>query len=427
MLRQIFTLIFLFNTLIDALSIHGLKTLVVFDDRLTDLQEYAAFFDSLETRSYTLDFISVTSNTSKIQLYSNEKRLYDNLILFPIKSKRTGKTLTADTLLKFFQEGGDILTITSPHSISNTVFTFTNQLGIYPSPNNYILLDHFQNQQSNVIELTTENLKNKYVYAENSLNLTYKGSAALLDNRELIVPILTAPRSSYAKNINGNDNWSMGSQSYVAAGFQNLNNARVVWIGSDEFFNNKNYDTNGLFIAELTKWNFREKAVIKTTGFSHSHVNGKKYEESVYKIKDDIIYEIGLSQWNGQRWIPFVANDVQFELRMIDPYYRLTLNLAKSTSETQFYTTGIFKLPDHHGVFTFITQYKRAGLSFVEEKDIKTVRHLANNEYPRSWEIVNAWVYLTSIYSVIAAFILFSICFITSSNSKVVSNSKKRD
>lgn len=399
-----------------ALSVHGLKTLVVYDNRVNDLEDYSSFFDSLKRRSYDIEFASVNNDTEKIKLYEGDTRLVDNLIIFPIKGRQIHKDITVKSLLRFFEEGGDILTVTSPAGLPDAIRIFTNQLGIYPSPKDNHLLDYFQGS-SDVIEIPTSQIKNKYVFSpEKESTLVYKGSAALLDNNELIVPVLPAPRTSFTKNLKKKEEWVIGSQGYTIAGFQNLHNSRATWAGSDLFFSNENYSSNGEFIEELTKWTFREKAVVKSTGVEHSHADGASYEELPYKVKDSVTYEIGLSEWNGEQWVPFIADDVQFELKMIDPYYRLTLNLSKKTEDSQYYTTGRFDLPDHHGVFTFLTDYKRTGLSFVTEKDVKAIRHLANDEYSRSWEITNAWVYLTSIYAVIFAWVLFVIFYITSTN-----------
>ncbi|SCW03466.1 LAFE_0G11056g1_1 [Lachancea fermentati] len=409
-----------------ALSVHGLKTLVVYDKRVTDLEDYSKFFNDLNKRSYELQFSSVNENVSDIQLFRGEERLFDNLIVFPVKSRQVSKGFTAATLLKFFEEGGDILTVTSPYGLTESVRTFLNQLGIFPSPRNHELRDYFEEGNTTSIHFSSSGTLNPTVFSPmKSANLSYEGSAALLDNRDLLIPIFSAPRTSFTKDPKGGDDWTVGLQGYTVVGFQNLHNARVSWVGSDKFFGNSHYNDNGEFVQELAKWTFREKAVIKSTGFKHKHIDGTSYDELPYKVKDSITYEIGFSEWNGKTWIPFNASDIQFELKMIDPYYRLKLLPVRKSEEAQYYSTGNFMLPDHHGVFTFLTEYQRSGLSFVTEKDVKSIRHLANDEYPRSWDITNSWVYLTSICSVIMAWILFVILYISSSSAMNVPAEKK--
>ncbi|AMD20740.1 HDL004Cp [Eremothecium sinecaudum] len=400
-------------SIVSALSVHGLKTLVIYDSKITNLEDYSAFFEGLKKRQFITDVVSVSdADTDHVALYDGETRLYDNLILFPIKGRIINSKISTQSLLQFFSEGGDILAITSPRGLTTPVRVFLNQLGIYPSPKDYQLVDYFQSGTADVITVSTREVKNSYVYSsEAPVNLVYSGSSALLGNSELIVPILPAPRTSFARGKR-EDDWTIGSQGYMMAAVQNLNNARATWAGSDAFFSNANSPINSQFIEELIKWTFREKGVIKSVGFTHNHIDGSTWEEVPYKIRDPIVYEIGFSEWKGDQWVPYIANDVQFELRMIDPYYRLTLNASRSTKEVQYYSTGEFKLPDHHGVFSFVTDYKRTGISYIYEKDVKAVRHLANDEYPRSYEITNAWVNIGSIFCVIAWYVIFVFLYI---------------
>ncbi|AET39527.1 dolichyl-diphosphooligosaccharide-protein glycotransferase Ecym_4488 [Eremothecium cymbalariae DBVPG len=409
-----------------ALPVHGVKTLLLYDSKITDLNEYSKLFATLQKRSYKIEFVAIDDSNDQFKLYDGEKRLYDNLILFPTKSRTISSNFDVSTLLNFSEDGGDVLTITSPGGLNDAVRIYLNQLGIYPSPRDSKLVDYFQKGASDVISISTSEVLNRNVFSEPSMELVYSGSSALLGNGELLVPILAAPRTSFNTNNKG-DRWTVGSQGYLIAGFQSLNNARTVWIGSDSFLKDDVFNSNGLFIEDLIKWNFREKAVIKSVGFSHSHSNGISYDEHPYKVRDSIVYEVGFSEWNGSDWVPFITDDVQFELRMIDPYYRLTLNASRQTKDIQYYTTGEFKLPDHHGVFTFLTDYRRSGLSYVTEKDVKAIRHLANDEYPRSYKITNAWVYLSSIFSVIFLFSMFLLVYMNAPITENVGVEKKNN
>jgi oligosaccharyltransferase complex subunit beta len=96
---------------------------------------------------------------------------------------------------------------------------------------------------------------------------------------------------------------------------------------------------------------------------------------------------------------------------MLDPYYRVTLDkVAEDESEAVYGTE--FKIPDQHGMFTFRFDYKRPGLSFVQESEIVTIRHVANDEWPRSWELTNSWVYVASAGSVVVAWLAFVIFYL---------------
>jgi oligosaccharyltransferase complex subunit beta len=120
-------------------------------------------------------------------------------------------------------------------------------------------------------------------------------------------------------------------------------------------------------------------------------------------------YEIELSEWAGDKWVPFTVpeNDsLQLEYTMLDPYYRLSLTPTTVTAETTVYATS-FKAPDQHGIFAFKVNYKRPFVSYIEEKHSVTLRHYAHNEYTRSWDISAAWVWIAGIAVTIGAWIVF--------------------
>ncbi|CCE64734.1 hypothetical protein TPHA_0I02300 [Tetrapisispora phaffii CBS 4417] len=429
---HVFLLLLSLCSFIQAASVRSSKTLVLYDERITELKKYFKYFESLNSRSYEIDYLKIKNSTSSVDLFENEYNTYDNLIIFPIKGKHLNKLVPVKSLLKFYENGGDILAITSPDAVVDSVRLFLNELGIYPSPKDYRLVD-YSSKSSTDIEISTNELQSKVVFSTTEDKLLRFGNAgaALLDNREQIVPILRAPRGSVTVSTSekkkNDEPWTVGSQGYLASGFQSLINARATWVGSQDLFNDKNSKENNDFVQEVSKWTFREKAIIKSFGFNHKHADGTTYARTPYKVKDDVVYEIGLAEWKGDKWEPYMADDIQFELRLVDPYYRLTLTPSYIKKGVQYYTTGEFKLPDHHGVYTFITEYKRNGISFISESDVKAIRHLANDEFARSFEISNAWVYITSIYGVIISWVLFIFLFVIISIQKKVTVEKKKN
>ncbi|CCD22979.1 dolichyl-diphosphooligosaccharide-protein glycotransferase NDAI_0A08260 [Naumovozyma dairenensis CBS 421] len=433
------SLFYLFQfQVVNARSLTGSNTLVLYDDRLIDLDDYSKFFESLKDRSFQLQFQDLSSKQS--QLDSNWIEKYNNLIIFPIKGKHINRQLSVDSLLNFYENKiGNILTMTTPDGVPDSVRLFLNQLGIYPSPKGQALTDYFQASSSSssssnlVIPSSNLALTNNYIYQDYNEQFQFgsRVSVAILDNRDLIIPVLRSTRTSFDKGPM-KTSWSNGSQNYLIVSFQNLQNNRLSWIGSIEFLNDSNFDmeSNESLIKELTKWTFNEKSIVKIASLGHAHSNGISYDDLKYKVNDEIIFNLTLTEWDDhqQKWTPFLADDIQLELKQVDPYYRLNLKkdemvVFNDNVSGQLYSTGPFKLPTRHGVFTFSVEYERSGLSFFKVEDVKSIRHLANDEYPRSWEITNAWVYLTSIYSVIGAWIIFIITFLTTSSSSPSSSS----
>ncbi|CAD1781829.1 similar to Saccharomyces cerevisiae YEL002C WBP1 Beta subunit of the oligosaccharyl transferase (OST) glycoprotein complex [Maudiozyma barnettii] len=430
-------LVLVCSILAAAKSAVGSRTLVVFDDRVDDLSTYSDFFNLLKDHEFDVTTLELSDKSTKINLFERDTRLYDHLILFPVKGKHYSKQLAAKKLIRFNENGGNILALTVPQVSSDPIHLYLNQLGIYPSPRTQSLHDLFQD--STDLLFSVDQLENENVYSKTNekkdelFNFGESVSAALLDNREQIVPILQASKTSFTSgNKSREASWTDGSQGYVIAGFQNLKNTRSTWIGSVKFLSNSHFKQNQDLINELISWTLQEKSVIKATEVSHTHSGDDKvsYDELPYKVTDNVTYTIALTQWDGQKWVPYVSDDVQFELRQIDPYYRITMTAqgpAPQDPASELYSTGSFMLPNRHGMFTFITDYKRSGLSYIHEADIKAIRHLANDEYPRSFEIPNAWVYLASIATVIISFIAFVLFFISTpaSLSEGVSTEKK--
>jgi oligosaccharyltransferase complex subunit beta len=100
------------------------------------------------------------------------------------------------------------------------------------------------------------------------------------------------------------------------------------------------------------------------------------------------------------------GDEVQLEFSMLSPFHRLSLT-PSATTETSTVFTASFKLPDQHGIFNFMVNYKRPFLSNVEEKNTVTVRHFAHDEFPRSWAISAAWPWIAGIGVTVTGWVAF--------------------
>lgn len=93
---------------------------------------------------------------------------------------------------------------------------------------------------------------------------------------------------------------------------------------------------------------------------------------------------------------------------MLSPFHRLPLapSAAHSTPDAAAFTAS-FKLPDQHGIFNFKVNYKRPFLTNVEEKNTVSVRHMAHDEWPRSYVISGAWPWIAGIGATVAGWLGF--------------------
>jgi oligosaccharyltransferase complex subunit beta len=91
---------------------------------------------------------------------------------------------------------------------------------------------------------------------------------------------------------------------------------------------------------------------------------------------------------------------------MLSPFHRLPLRAVATTQNSTIFETS-FTTPDQHGIFNFRVNYKRPFLTNVDEKRQVTVRHFAHDEWPRSWKISGAWVWIAGIWVTVAGWVAF--------------------
>ncbi|QPG75472.1 hypothetical protein FOA43_002827 [Brettanomyces nanus] len=425
------------------------KTLVLYDDNLEEQSfssQYSSFLKLIESNGFEA-VVKQADSSADITLFDRfGNRLYDNVLVFPAKARSLSKSINQGILEQFAKKGGNFLFVSSNKGTQTDSSLFLNQLGIYPSPKKYKFIDyHNANTEQSLVDSIQKPIFLNDVIVPIDVEvdqLAYKdGSVSILNNNEFLIPLLKASDSSVTYDIDrgyisSESTWHSGSQGFLMAGSQALNNARTLWIGSESILSNS--DINEQLVDSLLKWVFQIDGIIKAEFFNHTKVDREGNELNVtrndkslaengpdYKVKDFCKFEIGISQWNGHQWVPYNSSDVQLEFSMLDPYYRLTLDFQE-VREAAVYGT-IFQIPDQHGMFTFRVDYKRPGLSFIDESTVVPVRHLANDEYPRSWEITNSWVYVTSFFAVVAAWLLFVFFYILSANKPVESQEKKNN
>lgn len=397
------------------------QALVVYDSQSVSAIDESAIVKMLKD-SYNFNVTTKAYTDEDLALFVGPEPAYEHVVLLPT----TKKAITAKSsfnqhqLLRFLNANGNLVVAGGVQSvIPDDIRGFLNELGIYPSPKNFQYTDHFNANGENAV-LGGENLVQENVYGPLVEPVPYVGSAALLSNNELLFPIIKGSKTSFTADIEADaisqdKTWTFGEQGFVAAGFQGLNNARLVWVGAEALLND-----------ELLKWAFQKKGVLKLQYVQHYKADepsvGSANNNTLYRIKDQVIYVAGVSELVDGKWVPFDAgngdNRLQLAFKMLDPYQRLTLqflgptaaNHEQALDSNAFFAN--FTVPDQHGMFTFELDYKRVGLSYLLDKRIVAVRHLANDEYKRSWDISNSWLYVASAGIVVLAWFLFVVNFI---------------
>lgn len=358
---------------------------MVYDDTNTDV-DVAKLMDSLESRGHELVKAPVRSSP---ELFGPGGRIYDNLIIIPGKTKGLGKTLTAHTLLDFLKSKGNVMALTTPKYSPLSIREAGAQLGIHIAQKGIIAVDNFGGNISAPHPEIVGTINGK---------IPAEQSPAYLDG-ELAIPVVALPETSYSYNALDEEQREYSSSPFVAgssgvgaAAMQTRENARFGWIGSPSLWQNNVGE-------ELSKWVFQEKGVLRISDVEHTNSAAETHQH--YKINEPVRYCLSVEEWDGA-WKPHKARDIQLEFVMLDPYYRLNL---KEISPGRY--CRHFNMPDQYGMFTFAVNYLRTGFSFITDRRVVTVRHTANNEWPRSWEITNSWVYVTGAFTVVIAWLIF--------------------
>ncbi len=262
--------------------------------------------------------------------------------------------------------------------------------------------------------------------------LLYQGTGLIVDRENpLVLEILTASSSAYSHNLDepiSEYPHATGKNTVLVAGLQARNNARVVFAGSLDFFSDKYFTAsvsrqfggkagnsgNQALASSLAKWCFKLSGVLRVKNVNHHLVGEKSPPEVAYTIKDDVVYNIDIEEYKGNKWVPFLGKDVQLEFVRIDPFVRLTLKNNGGHLE------GKFKIPDVYGVYQFKVNYVRTGLTRLYSTTQFSVRPLRHDQYERF--ILSAYPYYASSFSMMVGVFVFSLVFLhfkpTDSKSK---------
>lgn len=394
------------------------SSLIIYDSESIDLnkptQELKLVVNYLNEANHTTILRGYTEED--LVLYLGQESVFSNIILFPTESKKiTNKEqLNKHNLMNFINNSGNLVFVgDSAKNYPDDIREFLNEVGIYPSPKGYSLLDHFNNDDK--VHLTNDNIGCSRILSE--IKTEYSGQSAIISNNENLISVLRSSKTSVSTNdivnsMNEENTWSIGQQNHVIVGLQSLNNNRLLWLGDVS-----------LLSDELLSWAFQMKNKIKLQFVQHyKNDEPEKINDTLYRIKDQVIYTIGVSELINNEWKPYVVQDddakIQLAFKMLDPYYRINLEPLGPTSSTEdgeedtfIYFTN-FTIPDQHGMFTFDLDYKRSGLNYLNDKRVVAVRHLANDEYKRSWNITNSWFYVASATLVVIGWLLFVVQFV---------------
>lgn len=401
----------------------GDRTLVVLDD-LSTKETHSIFFKSLKERGHDLTFVD--KDSSSIPLHKYGEFIYDNLVVF---APKIDDSLDADAVLAFIDSGRNVL-LAADTGASNTIRDIASGVGANLADSATAVIDHlnfdhsdFDGHHSTVI--ASDFLSNAALILGSTKHnpVLFRGVGQEVRDSALNYRILSASGTAFSGRLDGKTATPklLGKKNTLVSGLQARNGARVAVSGSlalfsDAFFGAKvqKYSLDGKetsvqsgnkeFAAELSKWVFAERGVLRYRDIQHSKVNVGG-QSNMYTINDTVNYSIVIEERVNGAWVPFKADDVQLEFIMLDPYYRIPL---KHNGKGTYSTT--FQLPDVYGVFTFKVDYHRSGYTPFTAISRAPVRPYRHDQYERF--IGSAFPYYAGAFSMLGGLFVFSVVFL---------------
>ncbi|KAK3395507.1 Dolichyl-diphosphooligosaccharide-protein glycosyltransferase 48kDa subunit [Sordaria brevicollis] len=430
------------TSVVAAISTSGNRLLVVLND-VADKATYSKFFADLEEREFKITY--ETPKSESLNLFNLGERTYDHVLFLPVQTKGLGPNLTPKALLDFVNAKGNILLTLSANTTTPTsIVSLLSELDItLPTDRNSLVVDHFNyditsaSDKHDVLLLPAPKpvragIKDYFSEDAGTKLIAFpRGVGAVLGNGELLNPILRAPPTAYSYNPKEqsevvDDLFAAGQQLSLVSTMQARNNARVTVVGSAEMLQDKWFDAsvsklngkpvvqtfNREFAKRVSGWTFQEIGVLKVNWVEHHLEEEGMPNDSnpeMYRVKNNVSYTISLAEFAWDHWIGFnvpESDEVQLEFSMLSPFHRLNLKEESHRLAAVHYTT-VFTIPDQHGIFNFKVNYKRPFLSNIEVKDKVSVRHMAHDEWPRSYAISGAWPWIAGIGATVSGFLGF--------------------
>jgi len=402
----------------------GKRTLVLVDN-WSIRETHSSFFRSLRDQGFDLTF--KTADDSGLALVKYGEFLYDNLVLFSPSVEEFGGSIDVSSITNFIDGGGNVL-IAASSDIGDPMRELATECGVEFDEEKSAVIDHLNydvadDGKHTLIVADNSNMMNApLITGDVKAPVLFRGVGMVSDpDNPLVLSLLKASSTAYSYNPTEKiDEFPMavGSSTLLVAALQARNNARVVFVGSLDFFSDqfftsavqkaggKKFDKSGNqdLALSLAKWTFKDTGVLRVGQVKH-HLKGEKTPPTSYTIMQDVSYSVVIEELVAGQWKPYKGNDVQLDFVRIDPFVRTGLSPAKDGT---FSTT--FKLPDVYGVFQFKVDYNRVGYTRLFSATQVSVRPLEHTQYERF--ILSAYPYYSSAFSMMLGVCLLSVVFL---------------
>ncbi|KAK2460666.1 hypothetical protein APHAL10511_007136 [Amanita phalloides] len=404
---------------VEARSSTGDGVLVVVEPE--QRQKYSIFFQNLRGRGYDLTFR--VPKAAEPPLMEFDTPAFSHVIILAAEPKHLAKDLSPQALIDAVSRDVNIL-VALPQK-QTPLSTFAAEFSLILPPPSTSLISYFPEREDapNVIPVSPP--KEHPIITSDLNPVWFTGIPHALGNNPFLIPILRAPPQSFAGELGspaealveaaekGGEGLWAGRQLGIVTGFQALNNVRVTFVGGAELFSDefarKDIHSgiksgNTQFADDIAAWTFQESNVFRIDKVVHRRLNTTVSRDK-YTVNDYIEFTTYISKYNAQTstWAPYSGlHDLQLEFTMLDPHIRMALppsGVAGKYSVT-------FRAPDRHGVFKFVINHRRKGMTYLQSSTTVAVVPPRHDEYPRF--LSAAWPYYTGAVSTSIGFVIFS-------------------
>lgn len=383
------------------------QTLIIVDKTnsiATFKQSHSKFIKLVQELGHQVDVKSADDAALKLSKYN--EFLYDNILLFCPQLDVFRGSVTVKDILEFIDTGHNVL-LAGSHAPGSITTELAGEVG-FEFKESSVKREYTNTKLNPIYHIVGDESKYK-------TSFSYSGTPMKMLKNELSLEVLT-------NNAPVDDIRPSSSSKYVLnvliGAMQARNNARVLVSGSVDFYSDKAFgsstSSNNQLTNELMRWLLKEKSLLRFGNVQHTKLNvdpspstdiATQTHFEGYTIMDDIEYKIKIEIYENGKWIPYKADDVQFEFVRIDPFVRQTMPVQSDGTYL-----AKFKVPDVYGVYKMEVDYKKEGLTYLFSSTQVSVRPLRHNEYERF--IYSAYPYYLSAFLMIAYLYIFSFVYL---------------
>ena len=391
------------------------------------------FCDSVQSdRGHELTY-SVAGTDPSLKLSKFGAFFYDNLVLMAPRSLDLGDGLSVENIQSFINSGRSVF-IAVNNDVSEIMREIVTELGLDIDETGTVAQDHgaydmldSQHMHDVVIGEVAPHATRIAGKSEKNAPITFRGIGHVAQTGMTNwISVLTGSSTAYSYGLNTvvtDYPAATGRDVRLVSALQTVGNGRIVFAGSIDMLNNEFFyrpvqssiagssvtrSSNGDFVRSISMWCFQERGLLRARDMRHHKVGSTNdMNPSSYRVSDDIHFGITIEEYDGEShdWKPYLADDVQLEFIMIDPYIRSLL----SHDANGRYSID-FRVPDVYGVYKFVIPYQRIGLGKMDFTHTVSIRPFRHDEFERFIGV--AYPYYTGAFSMMAAFFVFGIVFL---------------